>query len=187
MDARLRKSKISHFLGPVGWILLQSDRKLIIPRCISGTLKSRVLGPPGGKQSFTLGGYTDEELERMRMKREAKTNPATVNANMGTENQKKVTTNEKLPSEPTKQKAAPSITKATIPQKAVAYSTLPGRRNGRTSSNAFASSSTTNSFNVVTDRPTSRVSEPPGGKSSFRLGYWRYSRYIDMCHLIRAS
>ncbi len=150
---------------------MQSDPKLTIPRYTSGTLKSRVLGPPGGKQSFTLGGYTDEELEGMRLKREAKTNAATVNAKMGTENQKKVTTNEKLPSEPTKQKEAPSITKATIPQKPVASTTLPGRMNGRISSNAFASSSTTNSFNVVTDRPTSRVSEPPGGKSSFRLGY----------------
>jgi hypothetical protein len=34
------------------------------------------------------------------------------------------------------------------------------------SSNAFASSSTTNSFNVLTDRPTSRVTNPPGGKDN---------------------
>jgi hypothetical protein len=38
-----------------------------------------------------------------------------------------------------------------------------------TSSNAFASSSSTNSFNVITDRPTSRVLAPPGGHTSIRL------------------
>jgi hypothetical protein len=41
--------------------------------------------------------------------------------------------------------------------------------NNRVSSNAFASSSTTNSYNVLTDRPTSRVSNPPGGRSNFKL------------------
>mmetsp|Transcript_28750 Transcript_28750/g.54355 ORF Transcript_28750/g.54355 Transcript_28750/m.54355 type:complete len:191 (+) Transcript_28750:144-716(+) len=39
-----------------------------------------------------------------------------------------------------------------------------------TSSNAFASASTTNSYNVITDRPTSRVIQPPGGKTSIILG-----------------
>eukprot|EP00985_Skeletonema_marinoi_P028492 scaffold25049_cov110-Skeletonema_marinoi.AAC.2 len=38
------------------------------------------------------------------------------------------------------------------------------------SSNAFASSATTNSYNVLTDRPTSRVLRPPGGQSSIKLG-----------------
>jgi hypothetical protein len=38
------------------------------------------------------------------------------------------------------------------------------------SSNAFASGSSTNSFNVITDRPTSRVLAPPGGHCSIRLG-----------------
>ena len=37
------------------------------------------------------------------------------------------------------------------------------------SSNAYASSASTNSFNVLTDRPTSRVSNPPGGKTSIKL------------------
>ena len=38
------------------------------------------------------------------------------------------------------------------------------------SSNAFASAATTNSYNVLTDRPTSRVLRPPGGQSSIKLG-----------------
>ncbi|KAL7435507.1 hypothetical protein ACHAXH_003673 [Discostella pseudostelligera] len=39
------------------------------------------------------------------------------------------------------------------------------------SSNAYASSSTTNSYNVLTDRPTSRVLRPSGGQSSIlKLG-----------------
>jgi hypothetical protein len=35
-----------------------------------------------------------------------------------------------------------------------------------TSSNAYAQGSRMNSGNVITDRPTSRVTQPPGGKSS---------------------
>ncbi|KAL9178365.1 hypothetical protein ACHAXT_000012 [Thalassiosira profunda] len=38
------------------------------------------------------------------------------------------------------------------------------------SSNAYASSATTNSYNVLTDRSTSRVLRPPGGHSSIKLG-----------------
>lgn len=38
------------------------------------------------------------------------------------------------------------------------------------SSNAYASAATTNSYNVLTDRPTSRVLRPPGGHSSIKLG-----------------
>ena len=130
--------------------------------------QSRVSNHPGGKASFTLGGYSEEELEQMRKNREAKKNAASANANVGTENQKKVITNEKPPSEPVKQKETPSITKAAVPQKPVTSNTLPSRRNG-VSSNAFASSSATNSYNVLTGRPTSRVSNQPGGKQSFRL------------------
>merc|ERR1712071_262778 len=38
------------------------------------------------------------------------------------------------------------------------------------SNNAFASGSRMNSGNVITDRPSSRVLNPPGGKSSIFLG-----------------
>ena len=39
-----------------------------------------------------------------------------------------------------------------------------GRRG--TSSNQYASGSSQNTGNVITDRPTSRVTQPPGGRSS---------------------
>lgn len=38
------------------------------------------------------------------------------------------------------------------------------------SSNAFSNGSSQNTGNVLTDRPTTRVHAPPGGKSSFTLG-----------------
>jgi SPIRAL1-like protein len=38
------------------------------------------------------------------------------------------------------------------------------------SSNRYASASSTNSYNVITDRPTSRVLQPPGGKCSDIFG-----------------
>ena len=106
----------------------------------------------------------------MRKRREAKNNPAAVNASIGTENEKKASTNEKAPTEPTKEKETVAVTKETVANKPVVASAVSlGRRPG-VSSNAFASSSTTNSFNVLTDRPTSKVSNPPGGKCSFTLG-----------------
>ena len=37
---------------------------------------------------------------------------------------------------------------------------------GPVSSNQYASGSRMNSGNVITDRPSSRVTQPPGGKSS---------------------
>jgi hypothetical protein len=110
----------------------------------------------------------------MRKNREAKLNPAAVaNANTGTENEKKATTNEKQSSpEPSKEKkASPVVEKVVAKQPVVPNSTLPsGMRTAQVSSNAFASSSTTNSFNVLTSRPTSRVSNQPGGKTNFTLG-----------------
>ncbi len=41
---------------------------------------------------------------------------------------------------------------------------------GRVSSNQFASGSSQNTGNVITDRSTTRIHAPPGGASSFRLG-----------------
>lgn len=112
----------------------------------------------------------------MRKNREAKLNPAAAAAaaaNTGTENEKKAATNEK-PSSPEQSKekeASPIVEKVVAKQPVVPNSTLPsGMRTAHVSSNAFASSSTTNSFNVLTSRPTSRVSNQPGGKTNFTLG-----------------
>jgi hypothetical protein len=38
------------------------------------------------------------------------------------------------------------------------------------SSNAYANGHSQNTGNVLTDRPTSKVTQPPGGRSSIRLG-----------------
>ena len=38
------------------------------------------------------------------------------------------------------------------------------------SSNAYASGHSQNAGNVLTDRPTSRVTQPPGGRSSITFG-----------------
>lgn len=125
----------------------------------NGRSTSRVLNRPGGTCQISLGGYTEEELERMRLKREAKvSNNATTAAN--TENEKKGVTNGKPAS-------TIAVEKKTTEKPEAASASA---SSVRISSNAFASSSTTNSFNVLTDRPTSKVSNQPGGRTNFTLG-----------------
>ena len=174
-DAQLRKCFSSHFvqvisdaIGLQSWDEIQNSSFRVALRC-SRYPWSRVLNRPGGTCQITLGGYTEEELERMRMRREAKNNTS-ANANTDTENQKKSSTNQKLAPEPKQAKESTPVVQKTTTQKPMVSSTIPSRRNGRISSNAFASSSTTNSYNVLTDRPTSRVSNPPGGRTNFTLG-----------------
>lgn len=138
----------------------------------NGRTTSRVLNRPGGTCQITLGGYTKEELERMRKKREAKKSAAAAaNSNSGAENEKKIVINQKVAPESLKEKEASPVVEKIIAKQSIASNTLPSaRRNTRVSSNAFASSSSTNSYNVLTDRPTSRVSNPPGGRTNFTLG-----------------
>eukprot|EP00536_Pseudo-nitzschia_multiseries_P004771 jgi/Psemu1/295692/fgenesh1_pm.82_\ len=133
----------------------------------AGRTTSRVTNDPGGACQISIGGYTDAEMARMRQlreEREAAKKNAASGANTDAENKMKAVTNVKASAESEKGKdAAPMVDKTT--EKPVASTNAP-----RISSNAFASSSTTNSFNVLTDRPTSRVTNPPGGHSSFTLG-----------------
>ena len=63
---------------------------------------------------------------------------------------------------PTKEQRPPSPTPA-LPE-----ATLPTDRG--TSSNAFASGANQNSGNVITDRPSTRVHAPPGGRSQISFG-----------------
>jgi hypothetical protein len=154
----------------------------------SGRTTSRVLHTPGGECSISLGGYTPAELERMRQMREKSNNAAkseeinsTVVAKENSSNTKVKESKEdakRLESiaeqahrsegddqpkeEDTKEEAVTSrsMTKSTTQSQPVA-SVKKG-----VSSNAFASASTTNSFNVLTDRPTSRITNPPGGKDN---------------------
>ncbi|GBG28436.1 Protein SPIRAL1 [Hondaea fermentalgiana] len=46
----------------------------------------------------------------------------------------------------------------------------PGIEKGNVSSNAFASGSNMNAGNFITDRPTTRVHAPPGGRSQITFG-----------------
>ncbi|KAL7477024.1 hypothetical protein ACHAW6_002843 [Cyclotella cf. meneghiniana] len=66
--------------------------------------------------------------------------------------------------------AAPKSSKATSvemnEQRGAATAGVSSAKTTRVSSNQFASASSTNSYNVITDRPTSRVLQPPGGRSS---------------------
>ena len=49
----------------------------------------------------------------------------------------------------------------------------PRAGNSGVSSNAYAQGSRQNVGNVITDRPTSRVTQPPGGRSSISF-YWAW-------------
>jgi hypothetical protein len=120
-----------------------------------------------------LGGYTPAELERMRQLREGETSTIAEEKNSLVVPAKENNTSMKAEeaSQDTKETVVES---ATVAEEASADETnepvsthepVTAIKKG-VSSNAFASSSTTNSFNVLTDRPTSRVTNPPGGKDN---------------------
>ena len=52
------------------------------------------------------------------------------------------------------------------PENDVTQQPAPRAGNSGVSSNAYAQGSRQNVGNVITDRPTSRVTQPPGGRSS---------------------
>jgi hypothetical protein len=145
----------------------------------SGRTTSRVLHTPGGECSISLGGYTPAELERMRQLREqanGKTDACDAASSVIKENSTKSevednvednkatdSVDEDTASEDVKKTREDSVSTTEVittpqPQSLVVKKGV--------SSNAFASASTTNSFNVLTDRPTSRVTNPPGGKDN---------------------
>ena len=136
----------------------------------SGRTTSRVVAQPGGQCSISIGGWTPQELDRLRKKREAaeqrtsaveevkagemihtkEGEESTIEAPVGKENNEVVDV-----------KVESSVRVVEKPR--VGTSTT-------VSSNSFASATNTNSFNVITDRPTSRVTRPPGGHCSIVLG-----------------
>jgi hypothetical protein len=142
----------------------------------NGRPTSRVLAQPGGQCSISIGGWTPEELERQRQVREQGEAPT----------QQVETIAEEPKSAPTTTKESSAVVAAVTGkenpvdevvnkkeeeqvQKPAAAKPAAAKPTATTSSNAFASASSTNSFNVVTDRPTSRVTMPPGGHTSLRL------------------
>jgi hypothetical protein len=148
----------------------------------NGRTTSRVLNRPGGNCSISLGGWTEEELEQQRLKREQAMAAATTtttpqesgttvpsakeNVTNKTDDGTAVVPSTKVVDEEAGQ-ASPAAPAADDDVQITMTTTKPSQG---VSSNAFASSSTTNSFNVLTDRPTSRVLRPPGGHTSIRLG-----------------
>eukprot|EP00429_Kryptoperidinium_foliaceum_P058088 CAMPEP_0176085398 /NCGR_PEP_ID=MMETSP0120_2-20121206/42740_1 /TAXON_ID=160619 /ORGANISM="Kryptoperidinium foliaceum, Strain CCMP 1326" /LENGTH=143 /DNA_ID=CAMNT_0017419213 /DNA_START=40 /DNA_END=471 /DNA_ORIENTATION=+ len=129
----------------------------------SGRTTSRVVAQPGGQCSISLGGWTPEELERQRLLREQREKGVTEEETPAPEEKVEKPTiatvgkeNNDVKNEPEETVNKPSAPPVVMP--------------AGVSSNAFASSASTNSFNVITDRPTSRVSRPPGGHCSIVLG-----------------
>ena len=120
---------------------------------------SRVTAPPGGCSSISLSFAPHNKDEKVKTRVNARSKEADYSQyeeEHAKEGEKRVTTT--------------GVFK--ISPQTVGHS----RSSPCTSSNAYASGSRMNSGNVLTGRPTSRVLAPPGGRSSFRLG-WRDIRY----------
>mmetsp|Transcript_2887 Transcript_2887/g.4210 ORF Transcript_2887/g.4210 Transcript_2887/m.4210 type:complete len:135 (-) Transcript_2887:272-676(-) len=119
----------------------------------SGRATSRVLAPPGGKTSISFG-VTEAPPRK-------KTPAPAID--------KKVDpTNEKV--ETKQQEQEPEETKATT------TSTTETNNNNNETSSSTTKPVSNNVFakngggNVITGRPSSRVLQPPGGKSSIQIG-----------------
>lgn len=142
-----------------------------------GRSTSRVLAQPGGQCSISIGGWTPEELGRQRQLKEQRAAAATLQASAATvkveESPKKQSAAADVVVAPTgKENPVDANIKEEEPEAKSAVAKPPTAASAAptgVSSNAFASASSTNSFNVITDRPTSRVTMPPGGHTSIRL------------------
>jgi len=144
---------------------------------------SRVLSEPGGKSSvgFLFGGgggdaakahapaaetTTEPETEVLPKEVVAEDEKETADSTGGEEDWKAATAvahNDAIGE-------AARIKRKNESQHFSIFGTMNDTQAPKESSNAFASAATTNSYNVLTDRPTSRVLRPPGGQSSIQLG-----------------
>jgi hypothetical protein len=138
----------------------------------SGRTTSRVIAQPGGQCNISIGGWTPEELELQRQKREAaekKSIHVQEAPEAGTTNNKdaeKYAVSVPVGKENNETVEATVSTTRSIQEPTISKPTVAAN----VSSNAFASAANTNAFNVITDRPTSRVTRPPGGHTSIVLG-----------------
>lgn len=108
---------------------------------------SRVTNEPGGKSSVQLGWDSPKSEPKRNQKAQEKENNLM-----------------QVVGSATASKPNADVAKAKGTPKRVGVG---GRdRASSQSSNAYASGSSQNTGNVITDRPTSRVTQPPGGKSS---------------------
>lgn len=145
---------------------------------------SRVLSVPGGKSSvgFLFGGGTTAKAPAPAAAEKSAEVEKEVLATeeVAVEEEKGGTTDLKATTDTTNNDVAPvndamseaaRIKKKNESQHFSIFGTVKNDTQApKESSNAFASAATTNSYNVLTDRPTSRVLRPPGGQSSIKLG-----------------
>jgi hypothetical protein len=138
-----------------------------------GRSTSRVLAQPGGQCSISIGGWTAEELEHQRQLKEQRKAASQQAKTVTIEEPKSTTTEEPAVVAVTGKENPVEVNKKEeekVPEAATKCEKQePVAKPAGVSSNSFASASSTNSFNVVTDRPTSRVTMPPGGHTSIRL------------------
>ena len=138
---------------------------------------SRVLAAPGGKSSMgaifgggmsTTTNTKNDTSKKLPPKEEAVVfnNNSTVASDINKKEEEEATTNntvlQKKEEEEEEESAISAAARIKQKNESQHFTLFPGGSNNVTqdtkvSSNAFASAATTNSYNVLTDRPTSRV------------------------------
>lgn len=113
---------------------------------------TRVRAPPGGASSICFGSSEPTPAPVRRV-------PATSQAAAPAAKRE----------EPAPKAAEPTPKAVLRDTNNVVAAPAPTRKG--VSSNAYATGSNQNCGNVITDRPTTRLHAPPGGKSSFSLGW----------------
>jgi len=142
---------------------------------------SRVLAEPGGKSSmgFLFGGGGSTTPKKQQTSNNTCTEEEKNTSNVATKAVEETTTNDKKKEEDEKVAAPNTTTTAVVQEEEESAITAAARIKAqnesqhfslfgessnvevidetKVSANAYASSATTNSYNVLTDRPTSRV------------------------------
>ena len=135
---------------------------------------SRVLAAPGGKSSMgaifgggmsTTTNTKNDTSKKLPPKEEAVVfnNNSTVASDINKKEEEEATTNNTvLQKKEEEESAISAAARIKLKNESQHFTLFPGGSNNVTqdtkvSSNAFASAATTNSYNVLTDRPTSRV------------------------------
>ena len=130
---------------------------------MTGRSSTRLHAPPGGSSSqagslIFGGGYTNPKEARRQAQQKTKhpmqpvtthiqNVPVVKDTTSASKSQQQISANNPMISQPVQQNVA-------------------SRASSGVSSNKFATGSNQNCGNFITDRPTTRVHAPPGGKSS---------------------